>query len=256
VRAAPIALGLLLTLTACGAGQSPPAPLPVPSGEPFDLSHAALDAILSARVREGQVDYAGLAEDRDALDAYLAEVAAVARGTFDAWTEGDRLAFLINAYNACTLQLILDHWPVESIRDTHALGNPWDHFTFRLLGEEVTLNAIEHEMVRPVFHEPRIHFALVCAAVSCPPLRPRAWVRETLDADLEEATRAFLTDPGSNDLSNPANPRLSALFDWYGGDFVEAAGSVAAFVSQHSGTVVPDNAEIDFLGYDWNINSQ
>ncbi|MBN1475381.1 DUF547 domain-containing protein [Candidatus Sumerlaeota bacterium] len=256
MRAAPAALVPLLALLACGAGQSPLASQPAPSGDLFDLSHAALDAILRARVHAGQVDYSGLAEDREALDGYLAEAVAVPRGTFETWSESDRLAFLINAYNARTLQLVIDHWPVDSIRDTDALGNPWDHFTFPLLGEEVTLNGIEHRMIRPVFHEPRVHFALVCAAVSCPPLRPRAWVGETLDADLEEATRAFLADPASNDLSDPAHPRLSALFDWYGDDFAGAAGSVAAFISEHSGLSIPDNAEIDFLDYDWNINSQ
>jgi hypothetical protein len=256
VRAAPVALGLLLALTACGAGQSPPAPQPTFSTAPFDLSHAALDAILSARVDAGRVDYAGLTENRGALDAYLAAVAAVDQSAFDDWSQVDRLAFLINAYNAHTLQLVLDHWPVASIRDTDAQGNPWDHFTFPLLGREVTLNEIEHELIRPVFHEPRIHFALVCAAVSCPPLQPRAWVGETLDTDLEAATHAFLTDPGVNDLSDPAHPRLSSLFDWYGDDFVEAEGSIAAFVSRHSGVAIPDNAEIDFLVYDWNINSQ
>ena len=250
-------LPLLIAIAACGASQtSAPTDAAVPEA-PFDLTHAHLDALLAEHVDDqGLVDYGALQADRAGLNSYLANVAAATREEFEAWESTDRLAFLINAYNAYTLQLVIDHWPIDSIRDTHALGNPWDHFEFPLLGARVTLNQIEHELIRSTFNEPRIHFALVCAAVSCPPLRRTAWRGETLDEDLESATRSFLSDDSMNDLSDPNHLRLSALFDWYGDEFAAASGSVAAYVDAHSELDIPASAEIDFLQYHWDLNAQ
>lgn len=246
----PLTALLFVALSARGVSAQPASP-------EFDLSHGVLDAILRAHVSEaGLVDYAGVAADRASLDAHLARVAAVDQATFGSWSRADQLAFLINAYNAHTIRLILDHWPVDSVRDTAPDGNPWDRFRFALLGREVTLNQIEHEMIRPVYGDARVHFALVCAARSCPPLLARAYRGDDLDAVLDANARAFLTDPRFNDLSDPARPRVSRLFDWYAQDFAAAAGSVAGFIAQHSGVAIPPDAVFTFLDYDWTLNSQ
>lgn len=223
----------------------------------FDQAHSRLDTLLQTRVsEEGLVDYTGLAADRAELDAYLGEVAAVSSAEFHAWTRAEQMAFLLNAYNACTLHLIVDHWPVASIRDTVPSGDPWNEVRFPLLGREVTLNEIEHTLLRPVYHEPWIHFGLFCGARGCPPLGQRAFTAATLMESLEVNFRAFVNDPRFNDLSDPAHLRLSAIFEWYRTDFEEDAGSLVNTLQGFTATPLSPHAVIDFLPYDWNINGE
>ena len=155
-----------------------------PNGRSFD--HARLDALLRAHVDStGLVDYAGLSRESAALDAYLASLASA---PFEELGRDEKLALLINAYNAFTHRLILDHRPVSSIKDIPS-GKRWDDRRWRLAGEMVSLDQIEHERIRAAFREPRIHFALVCAARSCPPLRAEAYVGDRLEAQLADQTR-------------------------------------------------------------------
>ena len=182
-------------------------------GPGFD--HGEFDELLRRYVdADGWVDYDGLKRDEARLDRYLGSLAVA---PFEAMGRDQKLALLINAYNAFTLKLILDHYPVKSIKDIPS-DDRWDAVRWRIGGRVWSLNQIEHEQIRPNFVEPRIHFVLVCAAVGCPPLRDGAYRAEQLEEQLEEQTRYvhrhgtwFEFEPGSGVL------RLTSLYDWYGG---------------------------------------
>ena len=140
----------------------------------FDQSHSRFDRVLKKFVKDGLVDYAGLKANPGELRRYLDELSTPSEMDFGRWMEKEQLAFLINLYNATTLRLIVDHYPVKSIKDIGNLWKgPWDQPVVRLFGRKVTLNTIEHDILRKNYEEPRIHFALVCAARGCPPLRDR-----------------------------------------------------------------------------------
>lgn len=228
-----------------------------PGGSSVD--HSAFDALLQRHVDSGgMVDYAGLQADAAQLDAYIASLATV---PVDSLGRDARLALLINAYNAFTLRLILDHYPVASIRDIPD-AERWDHVRWSIGGKAFSLNQIEHEQIRAHFAEPRIHFALVCAAWSCPKLRAEAYVAECLEAQLADQTawvhardRWLIWDPDTGRLG------LTRLYQWYAGDFDQAAGSVSAYVARyHAGVAAALAAgrspEIYWLDYDWDLNDQ
>jgi uncharacterized membrane protein YdjX (TVP38/TMEM64 family) len=226
-----------------------------PGGPTFD--HGAFTALLEKYVdAAGLVDYRGLAADAKALDAYLA---ALARAPLDGMGRNERLAFLINAYNAFTLRLILDHYPLKSIKDIPE-DQRWDAKRWKVGGKTWSLNQIEHEQIRPHFKEPRIHFALVCAAIGCPPLRREAYTAGRLEKQLEAQARYvhghdrwFQFDPDANVV------KRTELYDWYGGDFQQVAGSVVEYAARYS----PDLRKALDAGrrpnekkitYDWDLN--
>ena len=212
--------------------------------------------ILSTYVDDdGWVDYAGLASDDQAKSALIAYLDTVRKTDLDS-LEGDaKLAHLINAYNAFTLHLILDSYDngkLESIMELHD-GKPFDQKIFNLGGQQVSLDQIENELIRPNFDEPRIHWALVCAAYSCPPLRNEPYTAAKLDEQLAEQEKYVLN------LDHPRyiqrkNGELSVtpLFDWYGQDF--NGGKWQAYVLQRIDAT--ENEFGAFLDYDWKLNSQ
>ncbi|MCM2305020.1 MAG: DUF547 domain-containing protein [Elusimicrobia bacterium] len=217
---------------------------------------SSLDAALAARVRGGLVDYAGLKKDPAGLDAWLAAAAKTDAGEFALRSRDERLAFLINLYNAATLRLILDHYPVDSIRK---IGPAWDRSrawklpVVKVFGRAVTLDALEHEMIRPVFGEPRVHFALVCAAKGCPPLRSEAYDGARLNDQLDDQARAFLAQKSKNDAGRAGGPvRLSPIFKWYMEDFGGSKASVLRFVSKW--LPVEDGRAVAWSDYDWSLN--
>ncbi len=226
------------------------------SGPSFD--HSALDTLLHQYAdADGWVDYDGLKKDEAKLDEYLTAVAAA---PFDALGRNEKLALLINAYNAFTLKLIVERLPVQSIMDIPA-AERWDAVRWNVGGQVWSLKQIEHEQIRPKFIEPRVHFALVCAAVGCPPLRNDAYDASRLDQQLGEQAQYvhqhatwFQFEARSNVL------RLTELYNWYGDDFVQVAGSTAEFAARYSpklkqalesGSPPP----IEWLPYDWKLNS-
>lgn len=221
------------------------------SAREFDHTHAAFDALLKAQVSDGQVDYRALKAAPAALNAYLDTLAAVREREFKTWREAQRIAFLANLYNAATLKLIVDHYPVESIKDIGSIfSGPWDQKVVRLFGKTVTLNNLEHDILRKDYHEPRLHMALVCAAKGCPPLRSEAYVAERLNGQLDDQSRVYLTSPTGMRLDRAKSEvQLSAIFKWYGVDFT----SVPAFVSKHSGQNV-NGLKIRYVNYDWSLN--
>lgn len=227
--------------------------------EPSSFDHGALGTLLAKHVDgEGRVDYAGLVRERDRLDAYLD---AVGKARLDRLGRDERLALLINAYNACTLRLILDHYPVRSIQDIPA-SKRWEDRRWNVGGHVWSLDQIEHEQIRPKFDEPRIHFALVCAAAGCPPLRDEAYAASRLAEQLAAQARRvhgdarwFRYDRDRNVVS------LTRLYDWYGGDFEKAAGSVLAYAARYAPQLAQAleagrQPEIRWLEYDWSLNDQ
>ncbi len=230
-----------------------------PDGPTFD--HSAYDALLENHVSvDGWVDYEGLRKDVRKLEHYLE---ALARAPFDDLGRSEKLALLINAYNAFTLRLIVENAPVKSILEIPA-GKRWNARRWRVGTHTWSLSQIEHEQIRPSFKEPLVHFALVCAAVGCPPLRGEAYIAERLEEQLEDQARVvhggdrwFQVDTsGGNALL-----RLTSLYDWYGDDFAQVAGTVASFAGRYSPPLqrlLDDGRQpvIEWIDYDWSLNSQ
>ncbi len=244
----------------------------------FDHEHGAWTALLRKHVvvlRRGQasaVRYAGFAADRAALRAYLDALSSVAEGTFAGLGKARQQAFLINAYNAFTVELILTKYPdLQSIKDLGSLlQSPWKPKRVALLGSKVSLDDIEHGMLRQRgrFDDPRVHFAVNCASIGCPALREEAFVAERLDAQLDEQTQRFLSDRTRNRYDvKRGRLQVSKIFDWFAEDFRlghRGVTSLPAFLARHA-DVLADNAadrerirsgqvEIDFLDYDWSLN--
>jgi hypothetical protein len=229
---------------------------------PTDHGHAAWTAILDRSVDAGAVDYASLARDDRELDAYLATLSATCAADYERWTRAERLAFWINAYNAFTVRLVLDHYPIASIRDVGWLPLAAFRRKFipmpELKGGTISLDDIEHRTLRSAFREPRIHFALVCAARSCPALRAEAYRGADLDRQLDDQGRSFLRDAAKNRLDTAAKTLyLSSIFQWFRGDFEETHGSLWAFVAPYLGeTATVPAPRIEFLDYDWRLNDR
>jgi hypothetical protein len=226
------------------------------------IDHSAWDALLKRHVNErGGVDYAGLMGDREQLHEYIGRLSRV---DSEALGRDEKLALLLNAYNAFTVELILENWQsgrLQSIRDIPS-AERWDDARWQVGSQVWSLNDIEHEQIRPKFADARIHFALVCAAVGCPPLRSEAYTADQMETQLREQAayvhrhgRWFLLDGDGQVL------HLTQLYDWYGGDFAQAAGSVLEFASRYS-RELRDSLDarravrIEWLDYDWALNSQ
>jgi hypothetical protein len=218
------------------------------------------------------VRYDGFARDRAALKSYLDRLSAVTRQEFDGWTKPQQLAFLINAYNAFTVEKILTRWPkLKSIRNFGSfIGNPWKDSFFILLGKPMTLDGIEHDTIRApgAYDDPRIHFAVNCASIGCPLLREEAYLAARLDAQLDEQTARFLSDRSRNRYDPAAGKlQVSKIFDWYGKDFSrgwKGYDSVPQFLAGHADRLAdaPEHREhirggkvpVVFLEYDWSLN--
>lgn len=229
------------------------------AGGTASFDHSLWDSLLASGTNDGFVDYAYMAGRADDLSAYISSLAAVDLGSL---APPDLMALLINAYNALTVQSILDHPTVSSIRDIDGVwtGREWD-----VGGQSVTLDNLEHNLLRPFFRDPRIHFAVNCASHSCAPLPGWAFTGAELEAQLEERSRAFLTNQDNVRLDG-GTLVLSRYFDWYGGDFIEEgwdprAESIPAFVARYATDDVREAIEADpaisirFEDYDWTLNA-
>jgi hypothetical protein len=226
------------------------------------FSHATFGRVLQAHVREARVDYAALQSRPTELNRYLDEIAAIEPEQFARWPRPDRLALLINLYNAQTLRLIIDHYPVASIQKIGLLpGAAWRKKIVRWGGKVISLDELEHGILRKEYQEPRIHFALVCAAKGCPPLRDEPFVADRLDEQLQDQGRRFLSDSNKNRLEPSTHTLwLSPIFQWFADDFTTGGGSVVAFVKP----MLPDairkqmavEPKVRFTEYDWSLNDQ
>jgi hypothetical protein len=236
----------------------------------FDHSHKAWDALLKKNVvvleggKASQVRYADFAKDRAALKAYLESLSKVSEAEFNGWPKGERMAFLINAYNAFTVEKILTRYPnLKSIRDFGTVfGNPWKDKFFTLLGHESYLDQIEHEMLRNpgAYNEVRVHYAVNCASIGCPMLREEAYAADKLDRQLEEQAVRFLSDRSRNRFA-AGKLEVSKIFDWFKEDFGVREQYFARYAKlladgpEAQKTVAEGRAPVAFLEYDWNINA-
>ena len=246
----------------------------------FDQSHKSFTEVLASHVRwnalgtASSVDYAGLHADHAALDRYTASLSQVTQAQFQQFSKLERRAFLINAYNAFTLQLILTKYPdLSSIKDLGSFfSSPWKKAFVPLLGQTRSLDDIEHTLLRgsKEYDDPRVHFAVNCASIGCPALRPEAFVAPHLDAQLLDQTQRFLRDRTRNhyDAAN-GTLELSMIFKWYGGDFERGflnAKSVAEFIANYAGSLAlaPEELtklkageiDIEYTDYNWALNKQ
>jgi hypothetical protein len=225
------------------------------------FDHSAFDALLKQHVRfeAGRVDYAGLKADEANLDAYLKTIAEV---DLEACEASDKMAILINAYNGYTLKLILENYPgVKSIRD---LEKPWKTVRYVVGGETVSLDNIEHNLLRPIFKDPRIHFAVNCASIGCPALAEFAYGGGELESQLELAMKRAVNN-GRDVQLEEGKLRVSSIFKWYGEDFTKEgwkprADSIPTFLAAYAEGDLkafleskPD-ADLNFSDYDWALN--
>ena len=220
----------------------------------------------------GLVEYQKLQANRQELDQFNQSFAKVNTETYNSWSEPEKLAFLINAYNSFTLQSIIDQNPLKkSIRD---ISGVWTRRKFAIAGLEKTLDNIEHDILRKEFNEPRIHMALVCAAMSCPILRNEAYTAENLDSQLDDQTRKFITSSQGFEIDREQKiVYLSSIFKWFGKDWIANYGidnkftgskkekAVLNFISQYLSSqdrqyLEQGNYKISYLKYDWSLNKQ
>ena len=226
--------------------------------ERFD--HATWDRLLQGGTREGLVDYRFMQAHRADLDAYLS---AIGGAHLDRLAAGQLEALLINGYNAYTVRAILDHPDVTSIKK---IPGVWAETKRRVGGFDLTLDDIEHRILRPFFRDPRLHFALNCASRSCAPLPPWAYNGDRIDMQLEDRAATFLVNP---DNVTYENDRLvvSRYFDWYGGDFIApgwkgAARTIPAYIARYAALDVKwfiqahkATPTMVFADYDWSLNA-
>jgi hypothetical protein len=267
----------LAALAAAALPAQPQAQVQV-QAQAFDHGHTAWTTLLKKHVlpigggKASQLRYAGMAQDRAALKTYLTALAALSASAFEASSKPQQMALLINAYNAHTVALILTRYPdLASIKD---LGNlvqsPWKKKIVPLLGDTLSLDGIEHDMLRQRgrFDDPRVHFAVNCASIGCPALREEAFVAERLDAQLDEQALRFMSDRSRNRWNAAAGRlELSKIFDWYGEDFTlghRGIRSLAAFCARYADQLADAPADrerirnqqagVAFLDYDWKLN--
>ncbi len=255
--------------------------------EGFDHSHSIYDSLLKEYVRDAKVDYKGFIASGKEFDTYLRQVGSASENDYASWSREQKLAFWINAYNAFTIKAIIDNYPIEkrfglisffypknSIRQ---IDGVWDKLEFRAVGKMVTLNQIEHEILRKEFKEPRIHAAIVCASIGCPDLRSEAFTADKTNEQLESQAKRFVSNPNKGVQINTVDKtvKLSKIFDWFGEDFVERYGStglfkdrspkeraVLNFAIKHLKSeeerkfLESDQFKISYLDYDWSLNER
>ena len=241
-----------------------------------DVAHGQWNQLLQDHVRMGpqgqqsRVDYAAIKKNEAALDEYLARLAKVSQSGFDGWSDDSQLAFLINAYNAWTVKLVLSRYPkLDSIKDIGFLwSSPWKKSFIPLLGETRSLDDIEHKLIRGTarYGEPRIHFAVNCASIGCPALLNRAYKAEILESQLDAVSRGFLSDRRRNGIKKGVL-RVSPIFKWYVQDFSkgwQGATSLRAYLAIYAKALGLSDAEkaqlisgklaIEYSDYDWALN--
>lgn len=247
----------------------------------FSLSDYAT-ALKEHVTGEGLVQYQRLKSNRETLDRFVAALGKLGQEEFESWDEEAQVAFWINAYNALTLTAIINHYPIQPVlpesstiprNSIRQIPGVWDQLQFTVMGNAVTLDQIEHQILRKRFSEPRIHMALVCAAKGCPPLRNEPFVGSRLENQLRDQTQGFLSRPAMFRIDRDRRRVLiSSIFEWYGKDFVGTYGTderfpghneveraVLNFIARHLGAASRDylfkgRYRMEYLDYDWSLN--
>lgn len=248
---------------------SPTAQGSVPAAQvSFDQTHALWTSVLTVHVTGDRCDYAGLKKDRAVLDRYLSQIHAVKPDQLASWTREQQFAFWINTYNAHVVDLVLSEYPVESIKDIGGLlSSVWKKSFIAMPAlhpsgkpGKLSLDEIEHQILRPRFKDARVHAAINCASLSCPPLRNEAFVAERLAEQLDNQVRKWLADPTRNRFDEAkSRAEVSEIFDWFEDDFVRDGGSVVGWIAKYappsqSTWLSKGKVKLSFLDYSWKLN--
>ena len=243
-----------------------------------DFNHSSWDSLLNKNVtmtnssKASVVNYAGMKADKSKLDSYMDATSKVSQSEFNAWSKDEQLAFLINVYNAGTVELVLTKYPnIKSIKDIGGVfGSPWKQNFISLLGKTRSLDDIEHNLIRGSkrYNEPRIHFAVNCASIGCPALLNDAFTASKLDKQLEQVTSSFLADTSRNRLKGNTL-QVSPIFKWYKEDFATSwrgTNDLAGFLSRYSPSLGLNSGQaaqlkngkikIGYSSYNWNLNKK
>jgi Skp family chaperone for outer membrane proteins len=245
------------------------------SAQGFDHGYAAWDSLVKKHVKwlpdnkQSRVDYAGFAKDRAELKKVLDAMSAMPKAEFDGWSKDQRMAFLINAYNAFTVEVILTKYPdIKSIKELGSFNRgPWKNEFFTLLGEKHHLDWIEHEELRPKYGDPRVHAAVNCASIGCPALRNEAFTAAKLDAQLEDGMMRFLGDRTRNRVAD-GKLQVNAIFKWFKEDFEKGQKGFskvedvfAKYAAQltdkpeEQAAIKAKSLPVAHLEYDWSLNA-
>jgi len=243
-----------------------------------DFNHQSWDSLLNKHVtmtnggKASVVNYAGMKADKSKLTSYLEATSKVSQSEFNRWSKNEQLAFLINVYNAGTVDLVLTKYPnVKSIKDIGGLfGSPWKQEFVSLLGKTRSLDDIEHNLIRGSkrYNDPRIHFAVNCASIGCPALQDDAFTGKRLDRQLEQATSKFLADSSRNTLKG-STLKVSPIFKWYKEDFAtnwRGTKDLEGFLGRYNSSLGLNKAQtaelkqgkikISYTDYNWNLNKK
>jgi len=211
------------------------------------VDHKSWDKLLNSYVEDnGNVDYLGFKKESENLNRYLEQLGS--KTVNENWSREKKLAYYINLYNAATVKLILNNYPLTSITD---INKPWDKKWIKYGGELISLGEIEHKILRKM-NEPRIHFAINCASFSCPKLLNEAYTEDKLHKQLDKVTKDFINDPSRNIISEN-KVELSKIFKWYKKDF-ENNGSLIAYLNQYLKSSINPDAKIEYIKYNWSLN--
>jgi len=236
-------------------------PVPVVKSVDFHHQHPVLGKVLR-KVSDGfgMVNYEALKRDQSVLETYLNLTASVPRKQFDGWTRSQRMAFLINVYNASTLRLMADNLPVKSIKDIGGVRSVWNLKVVRLFGGKYTLGHLENALIRKQFKSPSVHFALVCGSRSCPPLRKEPYTAEILEDQFTDQAQIFLGNNKKNYVDLKSKTIfLSPVFSWFREDFGKTDAEIIALVAGHfeiaeQEALLRGGFKIDYTKFDWGVN--
>jgi len=253
-----LTLAAMLLLTGAAGGTEPG----------FDSEYPAWNQALLQFAANGGFDYQAIQKDPALLDDFLKSISVLPENEYKKWNEVQKIAFWINAYNALAIKVVLDHYPPKRGLSWKAMAYPeisiqqisnvWDRSLIKIFGEDYSLNRIEHGTLRKEFEEPRIHFALVCAAHGCPPLRKEAYVPERLYEQLDDQARQFFSDPQKAKYDSSEDIlHISPILRWFGKDFEKDGGPIEfakRCMPEEAGRKLSDKAKIKWLDYDWSLN--
>lgn len=222
------------------------------------FDHSKFDAILKTYVNDGFVEYSKLKENKEDLSKFRSYLGDLNSAKVENFDRNEKLAFWINAYNAYTIDLIINNLPIASIKNIGNFFNgPWDQNICKAGRETYTLNHIEHKILRVDFQEPRIHFAIVCASISCPKLLSTAFTKQNIEELLDIGAKNFINDSTKNMFDAKENILMaSKIFSWFGEDFDSMGGTIGVWNKYTKTQQIPKNSDIDFIDYDWSLNGK
>lgn len=225
-------------------------------------NYAPYEQVLKEYVLDGKVFYRGLRTDSHLLNQFLKEASQVSISEFDRWTPEEQMAFLVNVYNATSIKVIVDNYPVKNIRELGVFSSsPWKRKIVDLFGENISLDNIQNDMLRAYYNDPRLHFAINFATKGSPPLRSEPYRGETLNLQLEDQARRFLGSREHNRVDMEYGMVfLSPIFMWYRADFLQQAPTILSYVDPYWPDVVRTQLKentlypVRYLRMDWSLN--